>query len=60
MMQIYCFTWQRPGRVNKANEPIIYKETLFNYTRDGAIAEFRKRHADELDGMIKFTCGKFR
>lgn len=70
MMSTFFCSWSVLG---KDGQPITYidkqsgksklkrfTKTYHNYTREGALAQFRAEHRDELDKIVKVNCGKVR
>jgi hypothetical protein len=70
MMSIFFCSWSVLGR---DGQPITYfdkesgksrlkrfTKTYRDYTRNGALAQFRAEHRDELDSIVKVNCEKVR
>lgn len=70
MMPIFFCSWSVLGR---DGQPITYfdkqsgksklkrfMKSYHDYTRSGALAQFRAEHRDELDSIVKVNCEKIR
>jgi hypothetical protein len=70
MMSVFFCSWSVLGR---DGQPITYfdkesgksrlkrfTKTYRDFTRNGALAQFRAEHRDELDSIVKVNCEKVR